>query len=78
MNIQKPPHLVASMIAGSGFGFAGGLMTKGEELENSGASEIQQIAGSISGGLKTGITGAAIGAGVSGTVGVLNTLLRKR
>lgn len=72
-----PPSMVAAGIAGASAGGALGFMTKGEELENQGATFGQQLGGSLSGGLRSGIGGAGIGLGVSGTAVALKSILKK-
>lgn len=75
MNVN--PGIIAAGIAGGGIGTAVGFMTKGEELENAGASEFQQLTGSTVGGLQKGAIGAGIGVGVSGTAIALKKILGK-
>ena len=77
MKVNIPPAIIASAIAGGGIGTAAGFMTKGEELENRGASEFKQLTGSLSGGFSGGIVGAGIGVGVSGTAVALKKILGK-
>ena len=71
------PGLITGIIAGSGIGVAAGFMTKGEELENQGASGWQQLSGSTVSGFTHGMAGAGIGAGVSGTAIALKKILGK-
>ena len=75
MNVH--PGLIASTIAGSGIGIANGFMTKGEELENQGASGWQQLSGSTVSGFTHGMAGAGIGVGVSGAMIALKKILGK-
>ena len=77
MNINIPPSIIAAGIAGSGIGTATGIMTKGEALENRGASDLQQLTGSMGAGISNGLVGAGIGIGVSGTVVALRKILGK-
>ena len=72
-----PPSMVAAGIAGAGIGVATGFMTKGEELENQGATIMQQFGGSVVGGLGGGLAGAGIGLGVSVTAVALKHILKK-
>lgn len=72
-----PPSMVAAGIAGAGIGVAAGFMNKGEQLENQGATSMQQLGGGIAGGLGGGIAGAGIGLGVSGTAVALKHILKK-
>jgi hypothetical protein len=72
-----PPSMVAAGIAGAGIGVAAGFMTKGETLENQGASPMQQLGGGIAGGIGGGVAGAGIGIGVSGTAVALKHILKK-
>lgn len=75
MNIH--PGLIAAGIAGGSIGTAAGFMTKGEELENQGASGWQQVKGSTIGGVQRGIVGTGIGVGVAGTAIALKKILGK-
>lgn len=77
MKANIPPAIIAATIAGGGIGTAAGFMTKGEELENAGASGFQQLTGSTVSGITYGIGGAGIGAGVAGTAMALKKALGK-
>lgn len=77
MGKQIPPAMVAAMIAGGGIGTTAGFMTAGERLEEQGAPVSQQLTGGLGNGLKDGIIGTGIGAGVSGTALALKSILRK-
>lgn len=77
MNINIPPSVIAAGIAGSGIGAAAGIMKKGEALENRGASDLQQITGSLGAGVTHGLAGAGIGVGISGTTVALKKILGK-
>lgn len=77
MKANVSPALIAAGIAGGGIGTAVGFMTKGEELENMGASEMKQLTGSTVGGITHGIAGAGIGVGVSGTAIAIKKILGK-
>lgn len=72
-----PPAIIAAGIAGAGIGTATGFMTKGEKLENQGASTFQQFTGSTVGGLSGGLIGTGIGVGVGGTAVALKKILGK-
>ena len=65
------------MIAGGGIGTAAGFMTAGERLEEQGAPVSKQLTGGIGNGIKDGLIGTGIGAGVSGTAYALKTIFRK-
>lgn len=78
MNKIMTPGMIAATIAGGGIGTAAGFMSKGEELENAGASEFKQTVGSVGGGLKGGLVGAGIGVGTAGTIVALRNILGKR
>ena len=73
-----PPSMVAAGIAGVGIGTAAGFLTKSEELENQGASVESQVGEGFVNGLGTGIAGAGIGLGVSGTAVALKHILGKK
>ena len=77
MTKQLPPAMIAAMIAGGGIGTAAGFMTAGERLEEQGAPISNQLTGGIGYGIKDGIIGAGIGAGVSGTAIALKQIFRK-
>ena len=77
MTKQLPPAMIAAMIAGGGIGTAAGFMTAGERLEEQGAPVSKQLTGGISNGIKDGLIGTGIGAGVSGTAIALKTIFRK-
>jgi hypothetical protein len=77
MKVNIPPAMIAAGIAGAGFGAAAGFMTKGEELENMGASGFKQVTGSAVGGITHGVAGAGIGVGVAGTTMALKKILGK-
>lgn len=72
-----PPSMIAAGIAGNGIGTAIGFMTKGETLENQGATVGQQFGGSLIGGFSGGLVGTGIGLGVSGTAVALKKILKK-
>ena len=69
--------MVAASIAGGGIGLAKGFMTKGEVLENQGATPMQQLGGGLAGGIGQGLVGAGIGLGISGTAVALKNILKK-
>ena len=75
MNID--PAIIAASIAGGGIGLAGGAMVKGQRLEEQGASEFDQFTKPLGTGITTGLIGAGVGAGVSGTALALRKVLRK-
>ena len=77
MKANIPPALIAVGIAGAGIGTGIGFMTRGEELENMGASGWQQLGGSTVSGITHGLGGAGIGVGVAGTAMALKHILRK-
>lgn len=77
MTKQLPPAMIAAMIAGGGIGTAAGFMTAGERLEEQGAPVSKQLTGGIGNGIKDGLIGTGIGAGVSGTAYALKTIFRK-
>ena len=77
MTKQLPPAMIAAMIAGGGIGTAAGFMTTGERLEEQGAPVSKQLTGGIGNGVKDGIIGVGIGAGVSGTAIALKQIFRK-
>ena len=77
MTKQIPPSVIAAMIAGGGIGTAAGFMTAGERLEEQGAPVSKQLTGGIGNGIKDGLIGTGIGAGVSGTAYALKTIFRK-
>ena len=75
MNVS--PAIIAASIAGGGIGLAGGTMVKGQKLEEQGASEFDQLVKPLGTGITTGLIGAGIGAGVSGTAVALKKVLGK-
>ena len=75
--MSNHPGMIAATIAGSSIGFATGVIRKGEQLENQGATLGQQFGGSIVGGITSGLTGAGIGLGTSGTIVALKSILKK-
>ena len=77
MTKQLPPAMIAAMIAGGGIGTAAGFMTAGERLEEQGAPVSKQLTGGIGNGIKDGLIGTSIGAGISGTAYALKTIFRK-
>ena len=77
MTKQLPPAMIAAMIAGGGIGTAAGFMTAGERLEEQGTSVSKQLTGGIGNGIKDGLIGTGIGAGVSGTAYALKQVFRK-
>ena len=77
MKANIPSAVIAAGIAGGGLGTVYGLMSKGERLESQGATDFQQITGSIGGGISGGIVGVGVGAGVSGTAMALKHILGK-
>lgn len=77
MTKQIPPAMIAAMIAGGGIGTAAGFMTAGERLEEQGASIPKQLTGGIGNGVKDGIIGVGVGAGVSETAIALKQIFRK-
>ena len=77
MTKQLPPAMIAAMIAGGGIGTAAGFMTAGERLEEQGAPVSKQLTGGIGNGIKDGLIGTGIGAGVSGTAYALKQVFRK-
>ena len=77
MKANIPPAVIAAGIAGGGLGTAYGFMSKGEHLETQGATDSQQVTGSIGGGISGGIVGIGVGAGVSGTAMALKHILGK-
>ena len=77
MNVNIPPAVIAAGIAGGGLGTAYGFMSKGERLESQGATDFQQVTGSITGGISGGVVGIGIGAGISGTTMALKHILGK-
>ena len=77
MTKQIPPSIIAAMVAGGGIGTAAGFMTAGERLEEQGAPVSKQLTGGIGNGIKDGLIGTGIGAGVSGTAYALKTIFRK-
>lgn len=76
-NFSINPAIIAASIAGTGIGGAVGFMSKGEQLENQGASFGRQLGGSLAGGFKSSLIGAGIGAGVGGTGVALRKILGK-
>jgi hypothetical protein len=70
------PSIIAATIAGGGIGTAVGVMTKAEQLEERGASGVDQVFQPMKSGLKTGIIGSGIGAGASGVAIALAGILR--
>lgn len=77
MKVNVPPAIIAAGIAGGGIGTGIGFMTRGEELENMGASEWQQLKGSTISGITHGVAGTGIGVGVAGTAMALRKVLGK-
>ena len=77
MTKQLPPAMIAAMIAGGGIGTAAGFMTAGGRLEEQGAPVSKQLTGGIGNGIKDGLIGTGIGAGVSGTAYALKQVFRK-
>lgn len=77
MKANIPPAMIAAGIAGGGIGAAIGVMSKGEELENMGATGFQQLGGSVVGGITHGIVGTGIGVGTAGTAMALKHILGK-
>ena len=77
MTKQIPPSIIAAMVAGGGIGTAAGSMTAGERLEEQGAPVSKQLTGGIGNGIKDGLIGTGIGAGISGTAYALKTIFRK-
>ena len=77
MTKQIPPSIIAAMVAGGGIGTAAGFMTAGERLEEQGAPVSKQLTGGIGNGIKDGLIGTGIGAGISGTAYALKTIFRK-
>lgn len=77
MTKQIPPSIIAAMIAGGGIGTTAGFMTAGERLEEQGAPVSKQLTGGIGNGIKDGLIGTGIGAGVSGTAYALKQVFRK-
>lgn len=77
MKTNLPPAIIAAMIAGGGIGTAAGFMTAGERLEEQGAPVSKQLTGGVGNGIKDGIIGTGIGAGVSSTALALKSILRK-
>ena len=77
MTKQLPPAMIAAMIAGGGIGTAAGFMTAGERLEEQGAPVSKRLTGGIGNGIKDGLIGTGIGAGISGTAYALKTIFRK-
>lgn len=75
--ILNSPAMTAGLIAGGGIGFAQGFMTKGEELEDNGASGFKQFTGSTGQGIMHGVAGVGIGAGTVGTAMALKRILGK-
>lgn len=69
--------LKAGMIAGGSFGTAAGFMTKGEQLEEQGVSDIKQIVGGVTHGLLTGAVGVGVGAGSVAVASALRGILKK-
>lgn len=67
----------AGMIAGGSLGFAGGFMTRGQQLEEQGVSDFKQVSGGIANGLLTGVAGVGVGAGATTTAMALRGLLKK-
>lgn len=74
--IKTPAHIAAA-IAGGTIGITDGFMTKGEELERSGATLSNQFTGGLKYGLETGIRGAAIGGGAAIGLSVAKSILKK-
>ena len=72
-----PPAMIAAGIAGGTIGGAYGFMTKGEKLEEQGASEWNQFTGAFASGVMKGVGGTGIGMGVSGTAIALKHILKK-
>lgn len=77
MKTNLPPAIIAAMIAGGGIGTTAGFMTAGERLEEQGAPVSKQLTGGVGNGIKDGIIGTGIGAGVSSTALALKSILRK-
>ena len=77
MTKQIPPSIIAAMVAGGGIGTAAGFMTAGERLEEQGAPVSKQLTGGIGNGIKDGLIGTGIGAGISGTAYALKQIFRK-
>ena len=77
MTKQIPPSIIAAMVAGGGIGTTAGFMTAGERLEEQGAPVSKQLTGGIGNGIKDGLIGTGIGAGISGTAYALKTIFRK-
>lgn len=77
MKTNLPPAIIAAMIAGGGIGTAAGFMTAGERLEEQGTPVSKQLTGGVGNGIKDGIIGTGIGAGVSSTALALKSILRK-
>lgn len=77
MKTNVPPAMIAAGIAGGGIGTAAGIMSRGEELENMGATGFQQLGGSVVGGITHGIVGTGIGIGTAGTAIALKHILGK-
>lgn len=72
------PLLVASTIAGGGFGVATGFLTADQREEEQGAAVSQQLKSSLGTGVRDGVIGAGIGMGVSGTALALHSIFKKR
>jgi hypothetical protein len=77
MKTNIPPAIIAASIAGGGIGTAAGFMTRGEELEDIGASGFQQLGGATVSGITHGVAGVGIGVGVAGTAIALKKILGK-
>ena len=77
MTKQILPSVIAAMVAGGGIGTAAGFMTAGERLEEQGALVSKQLTEGIGNGIKDGLIGTGIGAGISGTAIALKQIFRK-
>lgn len=77
MKANIPPAIIAAGIAGGSIGTAAGFMTRGEALENVGASGWQQLGGATVSGITHGVAGAGIGVGVAGTAMAIKKILGK-
>lgn len=69
--------LKAGMIAGGALGTAGGFMTRGEELENQGATDLKQVTGGLTHGMFTGAIGVGVGAGSVAVASALRGIFKK-
>lgn len=77
MQMKLHPIFKAALATGAISGTAYGALTESENLEAQGLPVSQQLAGGLGAGVKDGLIGMGIGAGVSGTGLALAKIMRK-